>query len=61
MDKLKGWKTIIVSVLALIWAILPSLGIDLTGAETANVELGVLALAGIVLRYFTDTSIGDSS
>lgn len=58
---MKGYRTIIVNALALIFAIATGAGFEVTVDAQAEITTGVLALANIGLRFFTDTPIGSKS
>lgn len=62
MDKLTGWRTVIVAALALIYALLPLFGVKVPGAEDqVNIEAFVTAALMFVMRFFTKTPIGTST
>ncbi len=50
MNFLSGWRTIIVSILALLWAVLDTLGIDVPLQDQEAVATGIFALIVIVTR-----------
>ena len=58
---MKGYRTIIVNALALIFAIATGAGFEITADVQADITTGALALANIGLRFITDTSAGKSA
>ena len=58
MEKIEGWKTIIVSVLAFAAAILGQFGIVFSLDEQAAIATGVMAVIMLVMRLMTNTPVG---
>ena len=59
MDKLKGYRTLIINVVALIASILAMAGFDITPEAQGQITTGILAVVNIVLRFITDTKVGE--
>ena len=51
MNFLSGWRTIIVSVLALLWAVLDTIGVDVPLQDQEAVATGLFAVIVIVTRF----------
>lgn len=60
MNKIKGFRTMTVNILALIYLALPLLGIDVPVPEQEAITAGVLALVNIGLRTITTTPMGEA-
>lgn len=56
---MKGYRTIIINVLALVFSILAMQGVEITPEDQATVSTGILAIINIVLRFITTTKIGE--
>ncbi len=56
---LKGYRTLIVNVVAFFVAIGTMFGLDIAPEAQTEITVGVLAVANIVLRFVTTTPIGD--
>lgn len=54
MISLKGYRTILANVLA----ILVAGGLVITGEEQGAIVAGVVAVVNVVLRFMTDTAVG---
>ena len=52
---MKGYRTIIVNVIALVASVLAAAGYEMTPEEITTVSTGVLAVVNIALRFITDT------
>lgn len=50
MSLLKGWRTIIVAALALVWAGLDAIGVNVPLADQEVVATAIFAVAAIVTR-----------
>ena len=57
MNILQGWRTIIVAFLALVWAILDGIGINVPLADQEAVATGVVAVIMIAMRIITTTPV----
>ncbi len=55
---LKGYRTIIVMGLGLVYSVAAGLGVVITTEEQAVISTGILALAGLVLRFISDGKVG---
>lgn len=50
---LKGWRTLIIAALGLLWAALDSVGINVPLADQDAVATAILAVAVIINRLFS--------
>lgn len=50
MELLKGWRTLIVAALALVWAALDTVGVAVPLAEQEAIATAIFALAAIITR-----------
>lgn len=50
---LKGWRTLIIAALGLLWAALDSVGFPVPLAEQEAIATGILSIAMIIVRVFT--------
>jgi len=57
---MKGYKTIVVMGMGLLYALLAGTGVIIPESEQAALSAGAVSLAGIILRFFTDTKVGES-
>jgi len=57
---MKGYKTIIASALGLIFALMQSQGFIVAEADQAAIQTGLVSLTMLVLRFMTDTKVGES-
>lgn len=55
---MKGYRTIILAVFPLIWAILAGIGIDVPLEQQGEIVAGVTAVLMIIMRTQTDTPVG---
>jgi hypothetical protein len=55
---MKGYRTIIVMGLGLIYSIAAGLGVVIPQDDQSAITTGVVALAGLVLRFMTDSRVG---
>lgn len=58
MDSMKGYRTIIFNVLALIFSVAATAGFDIDLEAQGQITTGILALVNIWLRFKTDTPVG---
>lgn len=58
---LKGYRTIIVNVLAIVYVVLASSGVDIPAPEQETISAGIIAIANVVMRFITDTKVGESA
>lgn len=58
---MKGYRTIIVNVLALIFSLALFFGLDISAESQGEITAGVLAVANIALRFITDTPVGQNN
>lgn len=59
-NPMKGYRTLILTALALVWVILAQVGIDVPADDQASIGAGVIALVSLVLRLVTTTPVGQS-
>lgn len=52
---MKGYRTIIINVIALLASVLATAGYEMTPEEVTTVSTGILAIVNIGLRFITDT------
>lgn len=52
---MKGYRTIIVNVIALVASVLATMGYEMTPEEITVISTGILAIVNIGLRFITDT------
>lgn len=57
---LKGYRTIILNGLAVIYLVLPMIGIDVPLPEQESITAGVLAIMNLGLRKVTTTPVGEA-
>jgi hypothetical protein len=55
---LKGYRTIIVMGLGLIYSVAAGLGVVIPTDEQSAITTGILAAVGLVLRLLTDGKVG---
>lgn len=55
---MKGNRTLIVMGLGVVWSALAFFGIDVPLAEQEAVAVGLVSIAGIVMRVMTTTPVG---
>lgn len=58
MNQLKGYRTLTVMALGLIYAALAQWGIVVPENDQAAIATGIVSLLGFVLRFYTDTGVG---
>jgi len=55
----KGWKTIILNAVVAVFGVLEATDwVNTVGSDKAGIVATVLAVVGMVLRYFTTTPLG---
>lgn len=59
-ESLKGYRTIIVNTLALLFSVGVMAGLDIPVEAQSQITTGVLAVVNIFLRFRTDTKVGES-
>lgn len=52
---MKGYRTIIVNVIALLASVLATVGYEMSPEEITVISTGILAIVNIALRFITDT------
>jgi len=57
MSILKGWRTLIVAALALVWAGLDALGVNVPLADQEAIATAIFAIATIVTRVLATTPV----
>lgn len=55
---MKGYRTIILNILAFVFAILAMTGYEIAPEDQSQISLGILALLNIFMRFKTDTAVG---
>jgi len=55
---MKGYRTLILNALALIYFTLPLIGIEVPAAEQQEINAGVLAIANVLMRFITTSKVG---
>jgi hypothetical protein len=55
---MKGYRTVIVMGLGLIYSVAAGLGVVIPQDDQSAITTGVVALAGLVLRFMTDSKVG---
>ena len=58
MESMKGYRTVIVNVLALVFSIAATSGFDIGLEAQSQITTGILAIVNIWLRFKTDTPVG---
>ena len=59
MKKLKGYRSLIVQLPTIIFSLLAIFGIIVPDVEQAQIAAGYSTVVAVVMRYFTDTAVGD--
>jgi hypothetical protein len=57
---MKGYRTIIVNALALIFSLLAGYGFEVSAENQGQISTGILAIVNIALRFMTTTPAGKS-
>lgn len=60
MNALKGYKTVTIMALGLIYSLLAGTGFMVPESEQAAISAGVISIVGILLRFVTDSKVGES-
>lgn len=55
---MKGYRTIIVMGLGLVYSVAAGLGVVIPADEQSAITTGILAAVGLVLRLMTDGKVG---
>lgn len=58
MDTGKGYRTLIVNIVALASSLLMMAGVDIPLETQSQISTGILAVVNIALRFVTDTPVG---
>lgn len=58
MDTAKGYRTLIVNIVALASSLLMMAGVDIPLETQSQISTGILAVVNIALRFVTDTPVG---
>jgi preprotein translocase subunit SecY len=56
---MKGYRTLIVNVIALLASILGMYGHEVSPEDQVNISTAILAIVNIALRFYTTTAIGE--
>ena len=57
---LKGYRTIIIMFMGLLYSLLAATGFMITESEQAAISTGVVSIVGLLLRFMTDSKVGES-
>ena len=57
---MKGYKTVVIMALGLIYSLLAGTGFIIPESEQAAISTGIVSIVGIILRFVTDTKVGES-
>lgn len=56
---MKGYKTVIIASLGLIFSVLQSQGFIVPEADQAAIQTGLASITALVLRFMTDSKVGE--
>jgi len=56
----KGYKTVVIMAMGLIYSLLAGSGFIIPESEQAAISTGIVSIVGIILRFVTDTKVGES-
>jgi len=59
MNFAKGYKTVVIGVSGLIFSFLQAQGMIIAQDEQAAIQTGLASLVAIILRFMTDTKVGN--
>ena len=59
MGKLKGWRSIILQLPTIVFSLLAIFGFIVPDVEQVQIAAGYSTSVAVVMRFFTDTAIGD--
>ena len=57
---MKGYRSIVIMALGLIYSLLAGSGFIIPESEQAAISTGIVSIVGIILRFVTDTKVGQS-
>ena len=57
---MKGYKTVVIMAMGLIYSLLAGSGFIIPESEQAAISTGIVSIIGIILRFVTDSKIGES-
>lgn len=57
---MKGYKTVVIMAMGLVYSLLAGSGFIIPESEQAAISTGIVSIIGIVLRFVTDSKIGES-
>ena len=57
---MKGYKTVVIMAMGLIYSLLAGTGFIIPESEQAAISTGIVSIIGIILRFVTDSKIGES-
>ena len=57
---MKGYKTVVIMAMGLIYSLLAASGFIIPESEQAAISTGIVSIVGIILRFVTDTKVGES-
>ena len=56
---MKGYKTVVIMALGLIYSLLAGSGFIIPESEQAAISTGIVSIIGIILRFVTDSKVGE--
>lgn len=56
---MKGYRTIVVMALGLLYSVLAATGFVIPQDEQTAISTGIVSMIGLILRFMTDTPVGD--
>jgi len=57
---IKGYRTVVVMALGLVYSLLAGTGFVIPEDEQAAISTGIVSVIGLVLRFMTDSKVGES-
>ena len=57
---MKGYRSIVIMAMGLIYSLLAGTGFIIPESEQAAISTGIVSIVGIILRFVTDTKVGQS-
>jgi len=57
---MKGYRTIIIMFMGLLYSLLAATGFMIPESEQAAISTGVVSIVGLLLRFMTDSKVGES-
>jgi len=56
---MKGYRTCVVMALGLLYSVAAGIGFVIPEDEQAAISTGIVSIIGLVLRFMTDTKVGE--